>query len=76
MGVPNPNHWTNRESQAPENMNCSEVFQRSISQHQDPALPNCLKTPLLETSGQTTSKTGTQSQKSQRERDNRKICYR
>ena len=60
VGVLSPNRWTNRESQTPGNINRSEVSQRSSSQHQDPGLPNCLQTPVLDASGQTTSKTGTQ----------------
>ena len=60
VGAPSPNCWTNREPQTPGNINCSEAAQRSSSQHQDPALSNCLQTPLLEVSGQTTSKTGIQ----------------
>ena len=49
-----------------ENLRPQGVFiggrsQRSSSQHQDPVLPNSLQTPVLEASGQTTSKTGTQS---------------
>ena len=42
-------------------MHWSEVSQRSSSQYQDPAIPNSLQTSVLEASGQTTSKTGTQS---------------
>ena len=42
------------------NINQSEVSWRSSSQHQDPALPSSLQTTVLEASGQTTSKTGTQ----------------
>ena len=61
VGAPSLNHWTNREPQGPGNINWSEVSQRSSSQHQDPALPNSLQTPVLEASDQTTSKTGTQS---------------
>ena len=60
-GAPSPNYWTNREPQTPGNIHQSEVSRRSSSQHQDPALPNSLQTPVLEASGQTTSKTGTQS---------------
>ena len=44
-----------------ENINSSEVSQRSTFQHQDLALPNSLQTPELETLGQIISKTGTQS---------------
>ena len=60
--APSPNHWTNREPQTPGTLHRSEVSQSSSSQHQDPALPNSLQTPVLEASGQTTSKTGTQYQ--------------
>ena len=59
--APNPNHWTNKEPQTLGNINQSEVSRRSSSQHQDPALPSSLQTPVLETSGQTISKTGTPS---------------
>ena len=61
VGAQSANHWTNREPQTPGNIHRSEVSRRSSSQHQDPALPNSLQTPGLEASGQTTSKTGTQS---------------
>ena len=61
VGAPSPNHWTNREPQTPGNIHGSVVSRSSSSQHQDPALPNSLQTPVLEASGQTTSKTGTQS---------------
>ena len=61
VGALSLKHWTNREPQTPGNINRSEVSQSSSSQHQDPALPSSLETPLLEASGQTTSKTGTQS---------------
>ena len=60
VGAQSPNHWTNREPQTPGNIPWSEVSQRSSSWHQDPALPNNLQTPVLEASGQTTSKTRTQ----------------
>ena len=61
VGAPSPNHWTNREPQTPRNIHQSENSQSFSSQHQDPALPNSLQTPVLEPSGQRTSKTGTQS---------------
>ena len=61
VGAPSPNHWTNKEPQTPGNIHWSEVSRISSSQQQDPALPNSLQTPVLEASGQTTSKTGTQS---------------
>ena len=64
---PSLNCWTNRECQAPGNINQSEVSQRSTSQYQDLALPSLLQTPLLETSVRTTSKTGTQSHSSRNE---------
>ena len=57
----------NRKPQASRNSHWSEVSQRFTFQHQDPALPNCLQTPLLETSGQTTSKIGTQSHPSNKQ---------
>ena len=60
VGALSPNHWTNREPQSPGNSNQSEDSQRSSSQQQDPALSNCLQTPVLDVSGQTTSKTGIQ----------------
>ena len=55
-----PNRWTNREPQTLGNINLSKASQRSSSQHQDLALSNCLQTPVLYVSGQTTSKTGIQ----------------
>ena len=58
VGALRPNHWTNKEPQIPGNIHWSEVSYRSSSQHQDPALPNSLQTPVLEASGQTTSKRG------------------
>ena len=61
MGGQSPNHWINGEPQTPGNIHWSEVSWRSSSQHQDPALPNSIQTPVLEASGQTTCKTGTQS---------------
>ena len=60
VGAPSPNRWTNKEPQTPGNINWSEASWRSSSQHQDPALSNCLQTPGLDVSGQTTSKTGIQ----------------
>ena len=54
VGAPSPNCWTNREPQKPGNINQSEASRRSSSQHQDPALSNCLQTPVLDVSGQTT----------------------
>ena len=60
VGALSPNCWTNREPQTPGNINRSEASGRSSSQHQDPALPNCLQTPVLDVSGQTTRKTGIQ----------------
>ena len=57
VGAPSLNHRTNREPQTPGNIHQREVPRRSSSQHQDPALPNRLQTPVLEASGQTTSKT-------------------
>ena len=61
VGALSLNHWTNREPQTPGNIHWSEVSWSTSSQDQDPALPNSLQTPVLETSGQTTSKTGTKS---------------
>ena len=67
MRVPSQNHWTNREPPTPENIQQSEVSQRSSCWHHDPALPNNIQTPVSEASGQTTSKTGTQSHPSKKE---------
>ena len=61
VGAPSPNHWTNREPQSPGNIHWSEVSRRSSSQHQDPPLLNSLQIPVLKASGQTITKTGTQS---------------
>ena len=55
-----PGHWTSREFLDPGNINQSELSQRSSSQQQDLAPPNSLQAPVLDVSGQTTSKTGTQ----------------
>ena len=60
VGALSPNSWTNREPQTPGNISRSEASWRSSSQHQDPALSNCLQTPVLDVTGQTTSKTGIQ----------------
>ena len=68
VGALSANHWTNREPQTPGNIHQSEVSQRSSFQHQDPALPNSLQTPVLEASGQTTSKTETQSHPSKKKK--------
>ena len=54
--------------QDPGNVNPSEVSQRFTSQHTDSALPNHLEIPLLETSGQTTIKTGTKSYPSKKKK--------
>ena len=70
VGAPCHNHLTNREAQTPGNIHQSEVSQRSSSQHQNPALPNSLQIPVLEASGQTTSKTGTQSHSSKKKEKN------
>ena len=60
MGALSLNCWTNREPQTPGNISQIEASQRSSSQHQDPALSNCLQTRGLKVSGQTTSKRGIQ----------------
>ena len=65
--------WSNRECQATRNINQSDVSQRSASQHQDLALSNCLQPPLLETSGQTTSKTGKKAYPSKKKKRKRKM---
>ena len=72
VGALNPNHWTNRKPQTPGNIHWSEVPWRSSSQQQDPALHNSLQTPVLEASGQTTSKTGTQSHSLQKKNETAK----
>ena len=77
-GTLSPNCWTNREPQTPGNINQSEVSQRSSSQHQDPALYNCLQTPVLDVSGQTTSKTGIRhhpSKKKKKEMTKKYVTY-
>ena len=80
VGALSPNRWTNREPQMPGNINRNEASRRSSSQHQDPALSNCLQTPVLDVSGQTTSKTVIQhhpsKKKRKKERNDKKICYR
>ena len=55
-----PSCWTTREIQAPGNINWCEFSLRSSSQHQDRAWPNYLQGPILNASGQTINKTGTQ----------------
>ena len=64
----NPLVLSKREPQIPGNINQSEASWRSSSQHQDSALPNGLQTPVLDTSGETTSKTGTQSDTSKKKK--------
>ena len=59
-GPLSPNRWTNREPQTPGNINQNEASGRASSQKQDPALSNCLQTPVLDVPGQTTSRTGIQ----------------
>ena len=59
-GVPHSAPWTNREPHTSGNANQSEVSWKAPSQHQDPALPNPLQM-VLNASGHTSSKTGTQS---------------
>ena len=66
------NFWSNREYQATRNINPSDESPRSASQHQALALPNCLQRPLLETSGQTTSETRTQSHTSKKKETTQK----
>ena len=64
------NCWSDKVCQDPGNVNPSEVSQRFTSQHTDSALPNHLEIPLLETSGQTTIKTGTKSYPSKKKKKN------
>ena len=73
LGVPSPNYWTNREHQNPGDMNQSKVSWRATAQHWDPALPNCLEFPVLETSGQTTRR---QEPIKKKKRHDKKLCYR
>ena len=68
VGAPSPNRWINREPHTPGKINHSEASQRSSSQHQGPALSNCLQTPVLDASGQTTGKTGIQPQPSKKKK--------
>ena len=58
VGALSPNHQSNREPQTTENINSCEFSPRSSSQHQDLAPTNCLQAPVLDASGQKTSKTG------------------
>ena len=55
-----PGCWTTRGFPGPGNINQHVHSQRYPCQHQDPAAHNCLQAPVLDTSHQTTSKTGTQ----------------
>ena len=48
VGALSPNCWSNREPQTPGNINQSEASCWSSSQDQDPALSNCLQTPVLD----------------------------
>ena len=73
VGAPSPNCWTNTQPWNPgNNINRSEASQRSSSQHQDPALSNCLQTPVLDVSGQATSKTGIQHYPSKKKKKHKK----
>ena len=69
-----PSCWTTREVQAPGNINWCAFSLRSSSQHQDRAWPNYLQGPILDASGQTINKTGTQPYYQQKWGD-REICY-
>ena len=60
VGVLSPGCWTAREFLGPGNINWHAHSWWYPYQHQDPALLNCLQAPVLDTSCQTTSKTGTQ----------------
>ena len=60
VGEPSLGHWTTRDLLTPHNTNQREFSQRSLSQRQDPALPNGQQVPVLDAPCQTTSKTGTQ----------------
>ena len=59
VGGLNLSRQTTRELQAPRNIYQCELSQRSSSQHQEPDRSNGLQAPVLDGSGQTTSKTGT-----------------
>ena len=59
VGMPRLGFWTNREFLGLGNINQHALSQRYLSWYQDPAPPNCLQATVLETSHQTTSKTGT-----------------
>ena len=60
MREPNSGHWTTKDLPVPHNINWQELSQRSPSQCKDPAPLNDQQTPVLNTTCQTTSKTGTQ----------------
>ena len=60
VGVLSPGCWTTREFLGPGNSNRHVFSQRYPRWHQDLALHNCLQTPVLDTSCQTTSKMGSQ----------------
>ena len=75
VGVPSPNCRTNREPQAQGSINQSETYWRASSWHQDLALPNCLQAPVLDISGQTTSKTGIQPHPSKKEKNEKTKNY-
>ena len=60
VGTLSPGCWTTREHQVPGNVNQCELSWRSPSRNKDPAPPNCLKAPVLDSSGQTARKTGTE----------------
>ena len=75
VGAPSPNHWTNREPQTPGNINQSEASRRSSSQREDLALSNYLQTPVLDVSGQTTSKTGIQHHPLKKKKTKKYVTY-
>ena len=57
--VPSPRNWTTREFLGLENVNQCALSRKYPSQHKDPVPHNFLQAPVLDTSHQTPSKTGT-----------------
>ena len=64
VGALSPGCWAAREFLGPGNIKQHTLSERYTSQHQDPAPTNCQQAPVMDTSHQTTSKTGTETNSS------------
>ena len=75
VGGPSPKCWINRDTQTSRNTIWSEVSWRATSKHLVLALLNCLQTPVLKFSGQSSSEWRTQFRLT-KTMIWQKICYR